>query len=131
MIVGDRFLDINKPWAVMPHAVSPTTYFALEARLSIYSTILASEKVRPCCIRVSGFIWRLQSSEDELERSIESNTYLPNLTKCYLRCSGWIRAPLTILSALVPHRPHTIQFDGNNSLRAFSAIMYIPSIRSF
>lgn len=56
MIVGDRFLDINKPWAVIPHAVGPKTYFASEARLSIYSTILASKKVRPCCIRVSGFI---------------------------------------------------------------------------
>ena len=41
---------------MIPHAVSPTTYFASEARLSIYSIILASKKVRPCCIRVSGFI---------------------------------------------------------------------------
>ena len=58
IIVGDRFLDINKPWAVIPHAVSPTTYFASEASLSMYSTILASKKVRPCCIRIAGFIWR-------------------------------------------------------------------------
>lgn len=92
----DRWRSFLGLWAVIPHAVSPTTYFASEARLFIYSTILASKKVRPCCIRISGFIWRLQSSEDELERSIESNTYLLNLTNCYLRCSGWIRAPLTI-----------------------------------
>ena len=109
MFVNHRFLNSDKPWVVITLAVSPATLFASKARLSIYSTIFSGKNFDLVASVHWGFYGAYKV--DKPERSIESTTYLLNLTDCYLRCLGWIRAPFTVFSGLVPHPHNSVRWQ--------------------